>query len=65
MPLENLVPYFRGARFALVAMRLRHPADADLEADIERYLAMLDGYARAATDTFKLHRERQADPAGE
>jgi hypothetical protein len=59
MLLENLVPYFRGARFSLVAMRLRHPEDAELAADIERYLAMLDEYSQAAIATYKLHRDKK------
>jgi hypothetical protein len=58
MPLEDLRPYFRGARFALRAMHLRHPEDKELAADIERYTAMLDHYAEAAMETFKLRRER-------
>ncbi len=60
MPLDHLVPYYRGARFALVAMRLRHPDDAELLADIERYLAMLERYSQAAVETFRLRQEREA-----
>jgi hypothetical protein len=60
MPLEDLRPYFRGARFALRAMRLRHPQDRELAADVERYTAMLDRYAEAAVETFKLRRQRGA-----
>jgi hypothetical protein len=60
MPLEELRPYFRGARFALRAMALRHPQDRELEADVERYTAMVDRYAEAAVETFKLRGERGA-----
>lgn len=59
VPLEQLVPYFRGARFGALAMSLRHGAhDADLDADTRRFLDMVDGYAAAAIATFRLRRER-------
>ncbi len=59
--LENLVPYFRGGRYAVVAMRNRHRAhDPDLEADAERYIRMVDSYGEAAVATFRLKRERGA-----
>jgi hypothetical protein len=61
MPFEELRPYFRGARFALRAMSLRHPDDKELAADIERYTAMLDRYTEATVETFKLRRERGAE----
>jgi len=54
---EQLVPYFRGARFGVVAMQLRHGEhDADLGDDAARYLAMVDDYAQAAIATFRLKR---------
>ena len=59
MPLEQLVPYFRGARFACVALRLRHPDDLELQADTERYIARLDHYSEAAVATFRLRRQRE------
>lgn len=65
MPLENLAPYYRGARFALVAMKLRHPDDAELHADIDRYLAMLQVYSDAAVATFRLRRAREAGASTE
>jgi hypothetical protein len=58
MPLEHLRPYYRGARFAVLAMSRRHREDADLKEDAERYVAMLDRYSEAATATYKLHRQR-------
>ena len=58
--LEYLVPYFRGARFAIVALRRRHPDAPGLEPDAERYLAMLDRYSEAAVATFKLRKQREA-----
>jgi hypothetical protein len=60
MPLENLRPYYRGARFAVLALSSRHLHDADLKEDAERYLAMLDRYSEAATETFRLRKEREA-----
>jgi hypothetical protein len=58
IPLEHLRPYYRGARFAVLAMRRRHGHDPDIEQDADRYLAMLDRYSEAATATFKLRQQR-------
>ena len=59
MPLENLRPYFRGAMFSLVGLRLRHPElEAGVVADVERRTAMLVRYSEAAVTTFRLRRER-------
>jgi hypothetical protein len=57
---ENLVPYYRGARFAIAAIRLRHPHDDDLAADIERSTAMLQDYDKAIIETIRLHRRATA-----
>ena len=62
--LESLVYYFRGARFANVAIKLRHPDDAALQADGDRYIAQMDRYIEAVTATFKLRREREGGGAG-
>jgi len=56
MPLEQLVPYFRGARFAVVALRRRHPGTSGLDSDAQRYIDMLDRYTEAAIATFRLSR---------
>jgi hypothetical protein len=64
MPLEQLVPYFRGARFANVALRFRHPDDPALGADTGRYIAMCDHYTEAAVATFRLRRERERNSSG-
>ena len=57
--LENLVPYLRGGRFAVLALRHRHRRhDPDLEADADRYVEMTTRYEEAAKATFRLHRER-------
>jgi hypothetical protein len=61
MPLENLVPYFRGARFAVVALRRRHPDVPTLHADAERYIQMVDRYSEAAVATFRLRRAREEE----
>jgi len=56
IPLEQLAPYFRGARFAVVALRRRHPDAPGLDSDAQRYLDMLDRYTEAAIATFRLKR---------
>jgi hypothetical protein len=58
-PLENLVPYLRGGRFAVIALRHRHRShDPDLAADADRYIAMTMRYEDAAKATFRLRRDR-------
>ena len=58
-PLENLVPYMRGGRFAVIALRHRHRHhDPDLVPDADRYVAMTLRYEEAAKATFRLRRER-------
>ncbi|HVD00752.1 MAG TPA: hypothetical protein VNG93_06345 [Candidatus Dormibacteraeota bacterium] len=58
-PLENLVPYMRGGRFAVIALRHRHRRhDADLATDADRYIEMSLRYEEAAKATFRLRRER-------
>jgi hypothetical protein len=58
-PLENLVPYMRGGRFAVIALRHRHRHhDPDLAADADRYIEMTVRYEEAAKATFRLRRER-------
>lgn len=57
--LENLVPYLRGGRFAVLAIRHRHRRhDPDLEADADRFVEMTVRYEEAAKATFRLRRER-------
>lgn len=59
MPLESLSPYFRGCRFSLLAMKMRHgEGSPELVADIDRYVAMVDHYREVAVATFKLKKER-------
>ena len=58
-PLENLVPYFRGGRFAMVAIRGRRYGVPELERQVERYVAMADHYTAAAVQTLRLRRERR------
>ncbi|CAN5501343.1 hypothetical protein BH23ACT7_BH23ACT7_21510 [soil metagenome] len=45
MPVRALEPYFRGARFAAVAMGMRHP---QVKADADAYVAEMDRYREAA-----------------
>lgn len=48
MPLEALPPYFRGAKFAALALRSRHRDLGDeLTGDIERYVEMVERYLEA------------------
>lgn len=44
MPLDALLPYCRGARFAAKAMGMRHPQARD---DADRYVAQMDRYMEA------------------
>ena len=62
-PLEHLVPYFRGGRFAMVAIRGRRYGVPALDRQIERYIAMADHYSAAAVATFRLRRQRERDVA--
>ncbi len=62
--LENLVPYFRGGRFAVIAMGRRHRHDEDLAEDAARYVRMVDRYSEAAIATFKLKREKGSGASG-
>jgi hypothetical protein len=65
MALENLVPYFRGARYSLLGLRLRHPdLPAQVVADMERRVAMLDRYSESAVATFRQRRQRAQQPGG-
>ena len=58
MPLEQLLPYFRGARFALTAVKLRHPDDVSLGADVDDYVAMLHRFEAAVVATYRLRRRQ-------
>lgn len=56
MPLEQLLPYYRGARFALRAMKLRHSDDPAIVADVDRYSAMLQSFEAAVLETYRMRR---------
>ncbi len=59
LPLKQLEPYMRGAKFAVRALSRRHGAhDPDIVADAERYFEMAERYRQAAIATFRLRRER-------
>lgn len=47
MPVAAMEPYYRGAKFAVTAMRLRHP---ELEEEAKRYIDELDRYIEAVRD---------------
>jgi hypothetical protein len=63
-PLENLVPYFRGGRFAMVAVRMRGYGVPELDRQVERYVAMADRYVAAAVATVRERRRREREEAG-
>lgn len=59
LPLEQLEPYMRGAKFAVQALSRRHKDhDSDLADDAKRYFDMAENYRQAAIATFRLHRDR-------
>jgi hypothetical protein len=61
LPLEQLEPYMRGAKFAALALGRRHKEhDADLADDAARYVDMAERYRQAAIATFRAQRERQS-----
>jgi hypothetical protein len=62
-PLQNLVPYFRGGRFAMVAVRGRRYGVPELDQQVERYVAMADHYIAAAVATVRLHRQGDQEEA--
>ncbi len=53
MPLEQLAPYFRGARFAAQAIAGR-TEDAHVKAEVERFGAMIADFAKAAAATRRM-----------
>ena len=58
LPLEQLEPYMRGAKFAVQAMRRRHQEhDPDIADDAARYFEMAERYRQSAIATFRLKRE--------
>jgi hypothetical protein len=62
-PLEHLVPYFRGGRFAMVAVRGRRYGVPELDRQVDRYIAMADHYMAAAVATYRLRRQREQEQA--
>ena len=61
LPLEQLEPYMRGAKFAALALSRRHQEhDSDIAADAARYFEMAERYRQAAIATFRVQRERGA-----
>src|SRR2546426_12469785 len=59
LPLEQLEPYMRGAKFAVLALSRRHKEhDPDLADDVARYVEMAEGYRQAASATFRAKRDR-------
>ena len=59
LPLAQLEPYMRGAKFAAVVLSRRHGEhDPDLADDAARYVEMAERYRQAAIATFRAKRER-------
>jgi hypothetical protein len=52
--LEQLLPYYRGARFAVMAMGRRHP---DIRETADTYIAQLDRYSAAAQAAYRAKRK--------
>lgn len=64
LPLEQLEPYMRGAKFAALALSRRHKEhDPDLADDAALYVEMAEHYRQAAIATYRAHRERQSTKA--
>jgi hypothetical protein len=60
LPLEQLEPYMRGAKFAALALGRRHGEhDPDLATDTGRYVEMAERYRQAAIATFRVQRDRR------
>ena len=59
MRLEDIRVYFRGGRYAILATRRRLRSDPAVVAFADRYVAMADRYTEAATQTYRLKRERE------
>ena len=58
LPLEQLEPYMRGVKFAVLALSRRHKEhDPDLAEDATRYFDMAERYRQAAIATFRTRRE--------
>ena len=61
LPLEQLEPYMRGAKFAALALSRRHADhDQDIATDAARYFDMAERYRQAAIATFRAQRNRGA-----
>jgi hypothetical protein len=59
LPIEQLEPYMRGAKFAALAVSRRHAEHhPDLTEDAARYVEMAERYRQAAIATFRAKRER-------
>jgi len=60
LPLEQLEPYMRGAKFAALALSRRHQEhDPDIGDDAAHYVDMAERYRQAAIATFRAQRERR------
>jgi hypothetical protein len=60
LPLDQLEPYMRGAKFAALALSRRHQAhDPDITDDAARYVDMAERYRQAAIATFRAQRDRR------
>lgn len=58
MPVDQMAPYFRGARFAVVALSRRYPELGD---DAAAYVEELGRYAENAVELFRRKRARAQD----
>ena len=65
-PFDNLLPYYRGAYYATVAIKSRLAATGQIEAarEVSAYQAMITEFEAAIKETYKLRhqRDRAANP---
>ena len=57
-PFEQMLPYYRGARFAAIAMGMRFP---EAKESADAYVSQLDEYTDAAKATFRAKRDAGQD----
>ncbi len=60
--LENIVPYFRGGRFAMISIRMRGYQDPRLARHVDRFIAMADHYSEVGIETVRIRREAAGPP---
>ena len=62
MPFEDLLPYYRGARYGMVPFYIRHRDNQEFSAEAREFIRMMDEWIEAAKATFRLKRDRASRP---